>query len=107
MRLKFWKKKKCCANIDPIPVVNMELETREVKMEVYKMPPYEFPSDKKLLEGLWEGEQFEAASRIEELKKENMVLKGKLTKLTKKCSAYKADLDNCNAAVKQLIKENL
>ena len=105
MRLKFWKKKKCCADIDPIPVVNMELETREVKMGVYKMPLYVEPTDKEILEGLEFQDNYEAAFLIKDLKKQNMVLKGKLTKLTKKCNAYKEDLDNANIAVKQLMNE--
>jgi len=81
-----------------IPTINLELETRVVKAEVRSfkvdLPPYEFPTDKELLEGLWESEQFEAASRIEELKKENAVLKGKLTKLTNKHDALKEQLND-------------
>lgn len=85
MSWKFWKKKKCCADIDPLPVVDFSgATTRTVKAELYTPPPYKEPTDKELLDGLWEGEQFEAAARITELKKQVANLKRKLTILQKK-----------------------
>jgi len=54
------------------------------KLMYVETPKYKEPTDKELLDGLWEGEQFEAASRITELKKENANLKRKLTILEKK-----------------------
>ena len=65
------------------------------------MPPYVPPSDKEIIEGLEFQDNYEAAYRLTELKKENAVLKGKLTKLEKKVSAYKQDLDNANAVLRQ------
>ena len=62
-------------------------------------------TDKEIIEGLEFCDNYEAAGLIRDLKKQNMILKGKLTKLTKKCNAYKEDLDNANIAVKELIKE--
>lgn len=103
----FGKKKRC--NTDPIPEVNLELETREVKAEVrsFKVAPYVEPTDKEMIEGLDECGCYAEAYRIKELKKENTALKGKLTKLQKKCNAYKEDLDNANIAVKELIRKQL
>ena len=98
----FLKKKK-------IPTIDLQVETREVKAEVksfkVEMPPYEPPTDKEILEGLEWAEQYEAAFLIRDLKKQNMVLKGKLTKLMKKANAYKEDLDNANAALKEMIRK--
>ena len=92
-----------------VPVVDLELETREVKAEVHKIKiepqPYVEPSDKEILEQLEFCDYYEAAYRLRELKKENAVLKGKLTKLEKKASAYKHDLDRANTALKELITE--
>jgi len=64
------------------------------------MPPYAPPSDKEIIEGLELSGNYEAAFRLTELKKENAVLKGKLTKLQKKASAYKEDLDRANISLK-------
>jgi len=91
-----------------IPVVDLKTETKEVKAEVrsfkVEMPPYVPPSDKEIIEGLEFQDNYEAAFRLTELKKENAVLKGKLTKLEKKVSAYKQDLDNANAVLRQFDK---
>ena len=81
-----------------IPTLDLELETKTVECEVRKikveldenmMPPYEPPSDKEILEQLEFCDYYEAAYRLKELKKENAVLKGKLTRLQKKFMAYK------------------
>lgn len=98
---RFWKKKKT------IPEIRLELETKTVEPEVvkYEPPPYVPPTDKEIIEGLEWCDNYEAAFLIRSLKKENMVLKGKLTKLTKKATAYKTDLDNANATIKELLKE--
>lgn len=67
--------------------INLELNT--VKPPVGKLlyvepTPYVEPSDKEIIEGLEFQDNYEAAGLIRRLKKENMVLKGKLTKLQKK-----------------------
>lgn len=79
--------------------------TKTVEMEVYTPPPYVEPTHKEIIEGLEFQDNYEAAFLIRDLKKQNMVLKGKLTKLTKKSNAYKEDLDNANAAIKELMAE--
>ena len=71
----------------------------------YEPPPYVPPTDKEIIEGLEWAEQFEAAGLIRHLKKQNMILKGKLTKLTKKANAYKEDLDKANVVIKELMKD--
>jgi len=78
MRWKFWKKK--------IPTINLTMETRTVEAEVrsFKVAPYVEPTDKEMIDGLNEGGNYEAACRIEELKKKNANLKRKLTILKKK-----------------------
>jgi len=78
----FKKKKK-------IPEVNLNLETKTVKMEVKKMPPYVPPTDKEIIMGLEDCENYEAAYLITSLKKENANLKRKLTILQKKYDAIK------------------
>ena len=109
------RKKKCCETptvlTGEVPDgLDMEPNTKKVVEpptgKLYYCEPaiYVEPTDKKIIEGLEEGDNYEAAFLIKSLKKENMVLKGKLTKLTKKCNAYKEDLDNANIAVKELIK---
>jgi hypothetical protein len=90
--------------------LDMELNTNKIpeprgKLYYLEAKPYEPPTDKEIIEGLEFQDNYEAASLITSLKKENAVLKGKLTKLTKKANAYKQDLDNANAAVKELIRE--
>jgi len=81
-----------------IPVVDLKTETKEVKAEVrsfkVEMPPYVPPSDKEIIEGLEFQDNYEAAYRLRELKKENAALKGKLTKLQKKYDAVKAELND-------------
>ena len=69
-----------------IPAIDLQLETKTVKMEVRKIeiPPYVPPTDKEMILGLEESERYEEAFRLKELKKENMILKGKLTVLRKK-----------------------
>jgi len=71
-----------------IPTINLTTETREVKAEVRSfkvdLPPYEYPTDKEMIEGLNECGYYEEAFRIEQLKKENANLKRKLTILQKK-----------------------
>jgi len=87
-----WRRKK------KIPVINLETETREVKAEVrsfkVEMPPYEPPTDKEIIEGLEMCGNYEAAGLITYLKKQNMVLKGKVTKLTNKYDALKEQLND-------------
>ena len=77
--------------VKKIPVVNLQLETKTVKMEVRKieMPPYEAQTDKEMIEGLEMCDYYEEAFRIKELKKQNMILKGKLTVLQKKYDGTK------------------
>jgi len=70
-----------------IPTINLTMETREVKMEVYTPPPYVPPTDKEILEGLEFQDNYEAAYLITSLKKENANLKRKLTILQKKYDA--------------------
>ena len=84
---KFWKKKKT------IPEIRLELETKTVEPEVvkYEPPPYVPPTDKEIIEGLEFCDNYEAAGLIRHLKKQNMILKGKLTKLTKKYEACEED----------------
>ena len=53
--------------------------------------PYVEPTHKEIIEGLEFCDNYEAAYLITSLKKENMILKGKLTKLTKKYEACEAD----------------
>lgn len=69
-----------------IPTINLQLETKTVEMEVRKIeiPPYVQPTDKEMIEGLEEGDHYEEAYRLKELKKEVANLKRKLTILTKK-----------------------
>lgn len=101
------KKKKCCETVltGEVPDgLNLELNT-EKPPTLYTPPPYVEPTDKEMIEGLYESERPEEAFRLQQLKKENAALKGKLTKLTKKANAYKEDLDNANSAVKQLLQE--
>ena len=64
--------------------VNLEIETREVKMEVYTPPPYVPPSDKEIIEALEFQDNYEAVYLIKSLKKENANLKRKITILKKK-----------------------
>jgi len=75
-----WRRKK------KIPTIKLELETKTVEMEVrkFEIPPYVEPTDKEIIEGLEEGDNYEAAFRIKELKREVANLKRKLTILTKK-----------------------
>lgn len=74
-----------------IPTIDLQLETKTVKMEVrkIKIPPYVPPTDKEMIEGLEESERYEEAFRIRDLKKQNMILKGKLTVLQKKYNGTK------------------
>ena len=95
---KFWKrKKKNRAIIDPIPPPNGTLQYTEHKYSdvtagkvsseqfaLYEPPPYKHPTDKEIIEGLEFCDNYEAAGLITHLKKQNMILKGKLTKLQKK-----------------------
>jgi hypothetical protein len=78
-----------------IPKVVVKTETREVKAEPQsfkvEIPPYVPPTDKEIIEGLEWCDNYEAAGLIRHLKKQNMILKGKLTKLTKKYDACEAD----------------
>ena len=73
-----------------IPTIDLQLETKTVKVEVRKIeiPPlinlYVPPTDKEMILGLEESEHYEEAFRLKELKKQNMILKGKLTVLQKK-----------------------
>jgi len=86
-----------------IPTIDLELETKTVECEVRKikveldenhLPPYDPPSDKEIIEGLEFQDNYEAAYRLRELKKENAALKGKLTKLQKKHNALKEKLND-------------
>ena len=69
-----------------IPVVNLELETKTIEVEMRKveLPPYVEPTDKEMIEGLEECGYYDEAFRIRNLKKENANLKRKLTILQKK-----------------------
>jgi len=105
LNFKFWKRKKNKLGISPetvkkvIPEVKLEVETKVVDVEekkistavVYEQPKYVEPSDKEIIEGLEFCDNYEAAYLIRSLKKENAVLKGKLTKLKKKYDASEAD----------------
>jgi hypothetical protein len=90
MNWKLWnRKKRNQVVIDTIPKVNVNLETKTVKMEVKKMPPYVPPSDKEIIESLEFHDNYEAAYLITSLKKENANLKRKLTILQKKYDGIK------------------
>ena len=71
-----------------IPTINLTTETREVKTEpqsfkVDLAKSYVPPTDKEILEALEFQDNYEAAYLITSLKKENAVLKRKLTILQK------------------------
>lgn len=86
-----WRKKKQ-AVIDVFPVeeqVNIQTNNAPIIMGDYTPPPYKEPTDKELVDGLYEGDNYEAASRITELKRENANLKRKLTILQKKYDGIK------------------
>ena len=79
-------------NTDKIPEINLKLETKTIEGGTtikYEPPPYVEPTHKEIIEGLEECGDYEAAFLIRSLKKEVKVLKGKLTKLTKKYEALK------------------
>jgi len=86
-------------NTEKIPTIDLEVETKVVNPEVkkiktavvYEQPVYVPPTHKEIIEELEFCDNYEAAYLIRSLKKENMVLKGKLTKLTKKYDACEAD----------------
>ena len=91
--MKNWRIAKRFRVRKKIPVLNLQLETKTVEMEVRKFnvyappeayPPYVQPTDKEMIEGLEESEHFEEAFRMKELKKQNRILKAKLTVLQKK-----------------------
>jgi len=76
-----------------IPTIDLQLETKVVDCKVRKikvnldenmMPPYVPPTDKEVIEALEFQDNYEAAYRIKELKRENANLKRKLTLLQKK-----------------------
>lgn len=120
MRNLFRKKRKNRGSVlsAEVPQVNLELNTEKLpKFKNAPEPPmgklfhveaarYEPPTDKEIIEALEFQDNYEAAYLIKELKKQNAALKGKLTKLTKKCNAYKEDLDNTNATINELINLN-
>jgi len=68
-----------------IPTINLTMESRVVDCEVrkIKVAPYVPPTDNEILEGLEFQDDYEAAYRLRELKKENANLKRKLTILQK------------------------
>jgi len=101
-----WNRKKKKEVINPVPPPNGTLQYNEHKYSdvtagkvspeseqfgLYEPPPYVPPTDKEIIEGLEFQDNYEAAGLITHLKKQNMILKGKLTKLTKKYEASEAD----------------
>ena len=94
MRWKFWVRPNKVV-VEEIPTINLQTETRTVKAEVrkFEVKPVKYvePTHKEIIEGLEFCDNYEAAYLITSLKKENMILKGKLTKLTKKYEACEAD----------------
>lgn len=76
--------------------LDTELNTNKIpepqgKLYYTEVPPYVEPTDKEMIEGLEMCGYYDEAYRIRHLKKEVMVLKGKLTKLQKKYDACEAD----------------
>lgn len=63
--------------------------------------PYVPPSDKEIIEGLEFQDNYEAAFLIKDLKKQNAVLKGKLTKLENRYNKLRLDITGTQQAVMQ------
>lgn len=93
MSIKNWLKRyrNEQADIDPIPEVDLEMESVTVDCEVRELRDYKFnitpyvePTDKEILEGLEFQDNYEAAFRLRQLKIKNGNLKRKLTILQKK-----------------------
>ena len=74
-----------------LPDVGNPPEPPNGKLYYMEQPKYVEPTDKEIIEGLEFQDNYEAAGLITHLKKQNMILKGKLTKLTKKYEASEAD----------------
>lgn len=64
--------------------IEVDGKTVEPEVRTFEVPPYVEPTDKEMIEGLEMCGYYEEACRIRNLKRQVMILKGKLTKLQKK-----------------------